>query len=342
MRFRFSKEKLFSMLGGAMPTEPNAAPPTAAIRVGTASWTEPEFIKAGWYPQGLAAGQRLAWYATHFNLVELNSSFYALPAAKQCEKWVKDTPDGFLFDVKCHRLLSRHATKADALPKDLRDQVELTDRENVILTPDLEAEVAARLIDALAPLQRAGKLGALLLQMTPAFAPRAADLTALEPLLDWLKGRGQNARRVVLELRHHGWLDEQHRDETTAFLREQGVTLASIDGPPADGKHFTIMPAVDLVTEPHLSYLRLHGRDPKAYLTGKTVAERFHYDYSDAELGEVADRARDLAAESDSVHVVFNNNSRDFAPQAATRLRQRLGQITKSRLPTRPKQGELL
>ena len=54
-----------------------------------------------------------------------------------CEKWVRETPDGFLFDAKVHRLLSRHATKVDALPKDLQEQVELNDRENVILTPGL-------------------------------------------------------------------------------------------------------------------------------------------------------------------------------------------------------------
>ena len=81
----------------------------------------------------------------------------------------------------------------------------------------------------------------------------------------------------MLELRHRDWLDGRHRENTTAFLREQGVTLASIDGPPADRKHFTIMPALDAITDPKLAYLRLHGRDPKAYLTGKTVAERFRY-----------------------------------------------------------------
>ena len=83
------------------------------------------------------------------------------------------------------------------------------------------------------------------------------------------------------------------------FLREQGVTLASIDGPPADGKHFTIMPAVDEVTDGRLAYLRLHGRDAQAYLTGKTVAERFHYDYSDGELDEVLGRAQDLSRQAD-------------------------------------------
>ncbi len=126
-------------------------PPTAAIRVGTAWWSEPEFVKAGWYPKGLAAGQRLPFYAQFFDYVELNSSFYAIPAASMCEKWVRETPDGFLFDAKVHRLLSRHATKVDALPKDLQEQVELNNRENVILTPALEEEVAGRCVEALGP-----------------------------------------------------------------------------------------------------------------------------------------------------------------------------------------------
>ena len=109
-----------------------------SIRVGTASWSEPEFVRAGWYPPGLAAGKQLQYYAHHFDLVELNSSFYAMPTPRMCAKWVEETPNGFLFDVKCFRLLSRHATKADALPPDLRETVEQTDRGNVVLTPLLE------------------------------------------------------------------------------------------------------------------------------------------------------------------------------------------------------------
>ena len=301
---------------------------TNQVRVGTASWSEPEFVRAGWYPPGLAAGQRLAYYSRHFDLVELNSSFYALPQVRQCERWVAETPSGFVFDAKVHRLLSRHATRPDALPGDLRDQVELTDRGNVVLTPMLEEELAGRLLDALEPLERAGKLGALLLQLTPSFAPRACDLGQLEDLLCALKGKSRAGRQVVVELRHRGWLDGARREETIAFFREQGVALASIDGPPADEqRHPTIMPAVDEITDERLTYLRLHGRDPKAYLTGRTVAERFHYDYSEGELDEVLARAERLAGASDAVHVIFNNNSRDFAPKAAERLRRRLGQM---------------
>jgi uncharacterized protein YecE (DUF72 family) len=311
------------------------------IRVGTASWSEPEFIKAGWYPAGLPASGRLPFYAERFDLVELNSSFYAIPAARMCERWAQETPDGFLFDVKCHRLLSRHATKAVALPPDLRAHAETNARGNVVLTPAFEEEVAGRLLEELEPLERAGKLGALLLQMTPGFAPRSDQLAALAPLLRQLRGQGDPPRQVVLELRHRGWLEGRRQEETLAFLREAGVSLASIDGPSAgDPRQFTIMPSLDAITAPGLAYLRLHGRDTHAYLTGKTVAERFHYDYSDAELAEVADRAQALAAQAEAVHVVFNNNSRDFAPRAAERLRRQLGQ--QQVWTSRPAQPDLL
>ena len=82
----------------------------AAIRTGTASWADPEFVKH-WYPRKLAVAQQLGWYARHFNMVEVNSTFYRIPDAKITRRWVKETPADFLFDVKLHRFLSRHSTK---------------------------------------------------------------------------------------------------------------------------------------------------------------------------------------------------------------------------------------
>ena len=99
----------------------------------------------------------------------------------------------------------------------------------------------------------------------------------------------------------------------------------NVDAPVAE--HFSIVPPdLNQVTNPKFSYLRLHGRDAKAYLTGKTVAKRFDYDYSEKEIAEVAERTRKLATEADEVHVVFNNNNLDYAPRAAIRLRKALGQ----------------
>ncbi len=95
--------------------------------------------------------------------------------------------------------------------------------------------------------------------------------------------------------------------------------------------HFTIMPSeLDEITNPAIAYLRLHGRDAHAYKTGKTVAARFNYDYSDEEIEEVAERSRKLAGQAKEVHVVFNNNALDYAPHAALRLRKALKQIAQA------------
>ena len=96
-------------------------------------------------------------------------------------------------------------------------------------------------------------------------------------------------------------------------------------------------PELNAITNPELAYLRLHGRDARAYTTGKTVAARFNYDYSDDEIEEVAGRAHHLAREATEVHVVFNNNALDYAPHAALRLRRALGQM----IPTTTRQAEL-
>ena len=71
------------------------------------------------------------------------------------------------------------------------------------------------------------------------------------------------------------------------------------------------------------------------------LPERFYYDYADAELNEIMDRAQNLARQADEVHVVFNNNARDFAPVAAERLRRKLGQV-QARKAGRLEQGTML
>ena len=119
-----------------------------AIVVGTSSWADPGFVEH-WYPKGLPQADRLAFYAERFEAVELNSSFYAIPAASTVEKWVEVTPERFQFDVKLHRLLSHHAAKLKDLPPDLRDGVETNDRGRVLLDDGLTAEMCRRTLEAL-------------------------------------------------------------------------------------------------------------------------------------------------------------------------------------------------
>jgi uncharacterized protein YecE (DUF72 family) len=131
---------------------------------------------------------------------------------------------------------------------------------------------------------------------------------------------------MAIELRNRNWVEGENLQTTLGFFRRYSATLVSVDAPAE--KHFTIMPPeLNAITNAQLAYLRLHGRDAHAYTTGKTVAARFNYDYTDAEIDEVAERARELTKEAKEVHVIFNNNALDYAPHAALRMRRALGQI---------------
>lgn len=296
-------------------------PVAGRILVQTSSWADPGFVRE-WYPSGLRAGDRLRWYSERFEAVELNSSFYAVPDRSTVHRWVRSTPGGFVFDVKVHRALSRHAAQLDSLPPDMREGVDLGPRGRLRLTPQLERTLAARLVQETAPLAQAGRLGAYLVQLTPAFAPGRNELGELDLLIETLA-----PHRVALELRHRGWVSESRLARTLEWFSDRGVAFVCVDAPPGD--HVTIMPSdLDAVTCEGLAYLRLHGRNAEGYLKGKTVAERFGWRYSDRELEELAGRVHRMAEQASEVHVAFNNNRGDDAPTAAQRFRVLLGQAS--------------
>jgi uncharacterized protein YecE (DUF72 family) len=288
------------------------------ILVGTSSWADPGFV-AEWYPDGMPARERLPWYAERFELVEVNSSFYAVPEPQTVMRWAEITPDGFTFDVKLHKLLSRHSAELESLPPDLRDRAETNERGRVKLTPELEAAVADATIEALKPLEEAGKLGSFLLQLTPAFSPRRHELDELAALIERLA-----PRPVAVELRNRNWVSDERAEDTFAWLSEHGAAFVAVDAPP--GEEFSIMPPVDAVTRDDLGYVRVHGRNTEGYLKGKTVAERFGWEYTDEELEGIKKRAEKMAEDAVSVHVAFNNNRGRDAPTSARRVRQLLGQ----------------
>jgi uncharacterized protein YecE (DUF72 family) len=292
---------------------------TGRIVIGTSSWADPGFIEE-WYPPDLPARDRLAWYAERFEAVEVNSTFYAVPATATVRRWAEVTPEGFTFDVKLHRLLSRHAAGPDALPPALRDDVEVNPRGRVVLSPQLEAALAGELLAAVEPLARAGKLATFLLQLSPSFKPRDHALDELAPLVERFA-----PHPVAIELRHIGWVDRKRREDTFEWFERQGAVFVCVDTP--QGRRApTLMPSLDAVTRDEVAYLRAHGRNLEGYLRGRSVAERFAYRYDDDELRELGERAESLGEEAAEVRVMFNNNRGSDAPVAASRLRELLGQ----------------
>ena len=290
------------------------------ILVGTASWSDPGFI-TDWYPKTVAASDRLRYYSEHFNFVELNSSFYGIPSEKQVEKWCRETPQDFVFDVKLHKLLSRHSTTLRDLPPGLRPAAKVNPKGKIQLTDKLEERVAKQFMEAVAPFSYSGKLGAFLLQLSPGFSPRSNRLEELDHLLSLFTGK-----KLALEFRNKGWVDDTHIEELARYCERKKITFVSVDAPEAT--HFTVFPYLELVTNPELAYMRCHGRNAEGYIRGRTVAARFNHQYTEEELQEIASRALALSEKARETHVVYNNNASDYAIQSASRFQQLISNPT--------------
>jgi uncharacterized protein YecE (DUF72 family) len=278
------------------------------ILTGTASWSDPGFV-ADWYPAGLPASRQLAWYAEHFNLVEVNSTFYRIPDARSVQRWCEQTPHGFKFDVKLHRSLSHHSTKPEMLPPKLRAKTS-AGKGRVKISHALEKALAKEFLRGIEPLLEEGKLGALLLQLSPEFGPRRHELEELDSLVEKF-----HEYNLAVELRNGGWVSPERLDRTRKYFSRRHLIWVMVDGP--SDPHFTIMPSLDIHTNHRVAYIRAHGRNARGYIRGRSVAARFDYDYPESELREIAARAARAAETAKEVHVIYNNNKSDYAPRAA-------------------------
>ena len=134
------------------------------IRVGTAGWTDRSLIASGWYPaEANNPEKRLRFYARQFPLVEVDATYYALPAEQTARAWAERTPDGFTFNIKAFSLFTQHPTPVKALPADLRAAAGQAGKDRVYLKdvdPALTEQAWERFLAALEPLRGAGQPGA--------------------------------------------------------------------------------------------------------------------------------------------------------------------------------------
>lgn len=287
--------------------------------VGTASWTDPEFIKAGWYPPGVKddAEGRLRYYAERFPMVEVNATFYALPRVETVAAWAERTPDGFRFHLKAHQVVSGHPSDPARLPPPLRELPASLDSRGRIRRPSRELRDAA--IDSL--LEAAGalgdKLGAILVQLPPFVVSGPAQRDELGRILARLR-----PARAAVEFRHRSWAADGERERAAALLAEHDAAWVCVDAPRVEAK--SAMPPIVERTSDALAYVRLHGRNAATWTTGRTVAERFDHVYTDDELAEWIDPVLELAEQAQEVAVVFNNNARDYALRNAAQFRELL------------------
>lgn len=293
------------------------------ILVGTASWTDPSLIATGRFypPEAKTPADRLRFYAGQFPIVEVDSSYYGLPAERTASLWVERTPAGFTFDIKSFSLFTHHPTPPRALPRDIREALPpaALAKRNVYYddVPDeLRDEVWRRFERALRPLADAGRLGVVLFQFPPWFLPGRASSAYLERLA----GRMERYRQAV-EFRAPPWLDQEHAERTLSLLSEHGLSYVVVDEP--QGTRASVPPVV--ATTAPVAVVRFHGRNRAAWAKREaSVAEKYDYLYSEEELRGWLPGIRRLADTAREVHVLMNNCRDD---QAVVNARQLAGML---------------
>lgn len=306
------------------------APPLARVgrvRTGTAGWTDPSLIKSQrFYPRSArSAEQRLRYYASQFSLVEVDSSYYALPSATNARLWAERTGPDFVFNIKAFAPLTQHPVEPSRLPPDLGDELpdELKARRRLYpkdLPPGMLDALFHRFRDAIEPLRAAGKLGCVLLQFPPWFTATRGNARQIEACRARLADLA-----VAVELRHASWGAPERFDHVIALLRSLRAAYVIVDEP--QGKPNSMPPAVR-VADPSLAVVRFHGRRAETWDARVSVQEKFDYLYDPSELEPWAAAIERVAGQAEQVHVIFNNcvsnhavlGAKGLAAQLSTRL----------------------
>jgi uncharacterized protein YecE (DUF72 family) len=290
------------------------------IRVGTASWTDPTMTAAGvFYPVGAdTAEERLNYYASTFPVVEVDATYYALPAARTAELWVDRTPPDFTFDIKAYALMTGQGTETKRLPKAIRDELpdDLRAKARIYardLPVELRDAIWAMFRDGLEPLAERGQLGSVLLQYPRWVFPSSESRDAIEEAVDRLE-----PWHCAVEFRNGSWLNDKNAERTIRFLADRGIAFVMVDEPQG---FKSSVPPVTAVTSKDLAIVRFHGRNAETWeARGIIPAERFRYLYTRDELGEWVPRIRQAAHEARETHVLMNNCYANYGTTNAREL----------------------
>lgn len=197
------------------------------VRVGTSGFQFDDWVGV-FYPPSLPEKRRLEYYATFFDCLEVNSTYYRIPRPSVLEHMASRTPADFVFTVKLHRSITHDRAAAAAGARDF--------------------------LEAVRPLQLSGKLGGLLAQFPWSFRNTKENRDHL------LFIREQFAQfRLFVEFRHAGWATPG----VVSFLQAHGLLMCSVDEPQLPG----LMPSQPFLTGDH-GYVRFHGRNAATWWSG--------------------------------------------------------------------------
>ena len=267
------------------------------LHYGTSSWSAKGWV-GPFYPEGMKPGDFLAHYATRFDTVEADVTYYRVPDRRLVEGWERKLPEGFRLSAKFPKEVV-HAGKGPQ-PDASR-----------LLVPENVGPVTEAFLEAMSLL--GDKLGPLVIQF-PYFNRRAFTDRGpfLERLASYLEGLPKGFRFAV-ELRNKNWVD----DELLELLRAQGVAFVLLDLAymPHPARWFESM---DLLTA-DFSYTRLIG-DRKAVEAKTKTFDALVLDKS-AELARWADLLRAVDTKVPESYVYANNHYAGHGPATIRELR---------------------
>ncbi|MFW6368142.1 MAG: DUF72 domain-containing protein [Spirochaetota bacterium] len=239
------------------------------------------------YPPGVTSEQRLPWYAQRLNMVELNFSFYRMPAAHMLESMASRVPQRFEFVVKAHRSLTHE------IDADWQDRL-------------------ARLREAVRPLSERDILAGTLLQFPYRFHYTSEHRRYLAELCE--RSKGMNP---AVEFRNAEWI----RPSVLEGLSKRATTFVVPDLP-----RLRNLPEFHPVATTNTLYARLHGRNSETWWGG-TNNTRYHYRYDDQELSSIAHALRAEMHNVERLIVTFNNHFEGNAFDNAMRMSQMLPDV---------------
>ena len=277
------------------PSRPQRLEPIAVgthrIVIGTCGYSYADWV-GRFYPAGMKSRDMLPYYAENFGAVEIDSSYYRVPARSSFEGMVARTPDDFRFAVKLPGSVTHLPIEAEA---------------------ELHAD-ATLFRDNLQPLVASGKLAAVLMQFPNAFHPNTRTYDYLARLREAFADIP-----LAAEFRHREW----QSDATLRMLDALDIAWTNVDEPQFST---LVRPSSDVAG--HLAYVRFHGRNYKQWWKPPTPDDRYFYSYAPAELEPWTDRILDMTQQVRETLAFFNNHK--FANSTADA--RQLAELVKLRL----------
>lgn len=199
----------------------------AMIQIGTSGYSFEDW-KGTFYPLDIKSGEMLNFYARHFKIVEINSTYYGIPRPEVFGRMVEKTPSDFKFTVKANSGMTH-------------------DRKN-------NESVFDQFEAAIQPLVEANKFKGVLAQFPWSFKNTQENRKYLKDCKDRLANYP-----LIVEFRHISWISEP----LFGFLREMGISYCAVDEPNLPG----LVPPETAATG-DMGYVRFHGRNKKTWWGG--------------------------------------------------------------------------